>query len=294
MRGTSPYLLSLKILKTYTDSKYMDKPLNIFDFTDYRTFVRTWLELAKESKRSNLTKLASEIRVHPTFLSQVLTSAKDLSLEQAALMSRHFAFTKLEQEFFFILVQISKAGSELLKEILLNKKKEIEIEKNKLSKRFNEHKQLNDEHRAIFYSSWLYLAIWAATSLGKEQTLTKITTLFSITPDKATEILSFLVHVGACSEKNGVYSPGEVHIHVSNESPFVVKHHTNWRMKAIQKMDTREQTELFFSGPMSVSKKDFNLIREKLNVAIKEVVTVVGESIPEEVVCLNIDFFKIN
>lgn len=83
-----------------------------------------------------------------------------------------------------------------------------------------------------------------------------------------------------------------MHVHVPNESPLVVKHHTNWRLKAIQKMDKREQSELFFTAPMALSKKDFAIIREKFNVVIKETINIVKDSPSEELVCLNIDFFK--
>lgn len=85
---------------------------------------------------------------------------------------------------------------------------------------------------------------------------------------------------------------GETHLHIPNESPLVVKHHTNWRMKAVQKMDTRESAELFFTSPMSISVKDFDVIRERLNIALKGIVDIAKESPAEEVVCLNIDFFK--
>ena len=85
---------------------------------------------------------------------------------------------------------------------------------------------------------------------------------------------------------------GETHIHITNESPHVVKHHINWRMRGIQKMDSREQNELFFTAPMSIAKKDFNLIREKLNGCIKEIVNIGKESHAETLFCLNIDFFE--
>lgn len=271
----------------------MSKPLNIFDFSDYRLYIKQWLETAKKEKSFTLTKLASVIQVHPTFLSQVLTGSKDLSLEQAALMSKHFEHTKLEQEFFFIILQIDRAGSHLLKEILLQRKKEIESEKNKLSNRFKNHRQLSDEHRAIFYSSWIYVAVWAATGIGKGQTATSLSSLFSLPRAKADEVLTFLLQTGLCTESQGLYRPGETHIHVPNESPFVVRHHSNWRIKAIQKMDSRKNDELFFTAPMSIAKKDFQVIREKLNLAIKEIVEVVTHSESEEIVCLNIDMFKV-
>ena len=271
----------------------MDKVPNVFEFSDYRLYVKSWLEYSKAMKGLNLTKLAEVIQVHPTFLSHVLGGTKDLSLEQAALISQHFAHTRLEQEFFFIILQLNRAGTPLLKGMLLKRKKEIEGEKNKLTSRFQKHKQLSDEQRAIFYSSWIYVAIWAATGIGQGQTLSSIATMFSITRTKAEELLSFLTQTGLCREKNDVFTPGEMHVHVPNESPFVVKHHTNWRIKAVQRMDNRDSSELFFSAPMSLGKREFEIIREKLNGVIKEVVDVVKDSEAEEVVCLNIDFFKI-
>lgn len=57
-------------------------------------------------------------------------------------------------------------------------------------------------------------------------------------------------------------------------------------------MDYREDRELFFTAPMSISKKDFARIRERLNAFIKEAVEIAKESQAEELCCLNIDFFN--
>jgi uncharacterized protein (TIGR02147 family) len=265
--------------------------LNIFNYSDYRSFIKDWLEAARKEKSFNLSKLAEVIQVHPTFLSQVLSGSKDLSLEQAAFMGKHLRFTRLEQELFFILVQLERAGTQLLKEYWLERKKEIEAEKNKLSQRFEKHRELTNEQRAVFYSSWIYAAAWSATAIDGGQTAAQISDLFRISLDKAEEILGFLLQCGLCKEHQGAYLPGEMHVHVPNESPFVVRHHSNWRIKSIQKMDNREKSELFFTAPVSIAKKDFDVIREKLNFAIAEIVEVAKDSPAEEVVCLNIDFF---
>ena len=230
--------------------------------------------------------------VHPTFLSHVLAGTKELSLEQAALISEYMNLTQLEQDFFFAILQIDRAGNQKLKKYWLDKKTELENQKNKLSERFDKHRQLTLEQRAIFYSSWIYTAIWASTGIDDGQTLNQIAERFQITRNKAEEVVNFLLETGLCSEKNGSFSLGETHVHIPNESPLVVKHHTNWRMKAVQKMDTREGAELFFTAPMSIAKKDFDVIREKLTVAVKSVVEVAKDSTAEEVVCLNIDFFR--
>lgn len=270
----------------------MSKPLNIFDFSDYREFLRCWIEEAKAQKTSNLSRLAEVIGVHSTFLSHVLAGSKNLSLEQTTVLSEFLNQTKLEREYLFALLQFEKAGSHSLKKYWQEKTQEILFEKNNLSRRFDEHRELTDTDRAIFYSSWLYVGAFLASAISDGQNLDQIAKTLKLPRKKAEEILHFLVSVGICKEANGTFMLGDVHIHVPNESPFVVKHHTNWRMKAIQKMDSRTKEELFFTSPMSISKKDFEILREKLNLAIKEVVNVAKDSPAEEIVCLNIDFFR--
>lgn len=271
---------------------YMHKHPNLYDFSDYRSFLKAWIEWAKQDGRSNLSKLAQVAQVHGTFLSHVLKGNKSLSLEQASLIAEHISLSKLEEDYFLILIQIDKAGNQRLKNYWLAKKKEIEQEKNKLKSRLEKHQELSAEDKAIFYSSWIYTAVWSATAIENGQSLQQLADRFQMPRNKIEEVVSFLVQAGFCSEKKGIFTIADIHLHIPNESPLVVKHHTNWRMKAIQKMDTRSEEELFFTAPMSISLKDFDRIRERINVLIKEAVDIAKDSPAEEIVCLNIDFFK--
>jgi uncharacterized protein (TIGR02147 family) len=271
----------------------MTKSLNVFEFNDYREFVRSWIEQAKLTKSSSLSKLAEVAQVHSTFLSHVLSGSKDLSLEQAALIGEHLEFTGLEQDYFFALIHLDRAGNPVLKKYWLSKKKEIERSKNKLSKRFENHKSLTEEQRTTFFSSWVYSAVFTATAIDAGQTLDQLAVRFSLSRPQMQDIVSFLVQSGLCEEKKGVITIGQNHLHIKNDSPHVLKHHMNWRMKAFQKMDFREPTELFFTSPMSVAIKDFDILREKLNSSIQELIDIAKDSDAEEVVCLNIDFFRL-
>lgn len=270
----------------------MQKDINIFNYSNYREYLTIWLQEAKNNKSFNLSRLADVAQIHPTYLSHILAGTKHLSLEQAALISEHLEHTKLEQDYFFILINLDRAGNKKLKDYWLEKKSLLEKEKNKLSQRFEKHKQLNQEQRAIFYSSWIYVAVWATTAINNRQSLSQIAERFDITKDRTEEVLTFLLETGLCTEKNGLYSMGEVHVHIPNESPLVVKHHTNWRIKAIQEMDSRTDNELFFSAPMSISLEDYKKIRERINKLITNVVDIAKGSKAEDLACLNIDFFK--
>src|SRR5689334_11496593 len=131
---------------------------NVFEYSGYRLYLKAWLEYAKNQKIFNLSRLAGVAEVHATFLSQVLLGTKHLSLEQAALISQHIGHSRIEREYFFVLIQLDRAGTQVLREYWSEKKSELEGQRNKLSERFVSHHELTDQQRAIFYSSWLYVA----------------------------------------------------------------------------------------------------------------------------------------
>ena len=271
----------------------MDNHLNLFEFSNYREYLKSWLAVAREQKTSNLSRLAELLSVHTTFLSHVLSGVKELSPEHAIVLSRELKLTKIEREYFLSLVNIERSGSAELKEYWREKKKAILLEKNRLSSRVGDHQELTDQQRALFYSSWLYVAVFAATSIDDGQTISQIASRFHISRDHAEQILDFLLQAGVCEKRSELFVPGKTMIYVPNVSPFVLKHHMNWRMRAMQKMDTREDRELYFSFPMSIAKNDFDLVREKLANLIKEITEICRASNPEEVACLNIDFFGV-
>lgn len=270
----------------------MDKPLDVFDFSDYREYLKRWIERARETSTGNLSRLAEVVGVHTTFLSHVLSGKKNLNLEQATLVSEALSHTKIERDYFFCLVELNKAGTEKLRDYFREKKTSIELDRKKLNSRVGAHHELTDEQRAIFYSSWIYVAIFVACAIDDRQSLDQIAERFRLTRDKAAEYLTFLVQSGICELIDGHYRMGKAVVYVPNSSPFVVKHHTNWRMRAVQRMDAREESELFYSSPMSIAKKDFAEIRELLAKAIERSLAICKDSPAEEIVCLNIDLFK--
>ncbi len=267
--------------------------MDIFKYSDYREYVRAWLEQARKTNLCNLSRLAEAAQVHTTFLSNVLSGKKNLSLEQATLISETMGHTTVECDYFFSLIEIERAGSVKLKTYWKKKKENLEAERKKIGTRVGEHHELTDAERAIYYSSWIYSAIFAATDIEGGQSLDQVAGRFALTREQAEKFLSFLVSIGVCDFSDNRYKMGQNFVFVPNDSPFVVKHHINWRMKAVQKMDTRSPSELFFSAPISISNEDFNEIRELLAQAIQKSMAICKDSVSEDVACLNIDLFKI-
>lgn len=271
----------------------MNNSLDIFDFSDYRDFLKAWIAMAKKNQTSNVSRLAGAIGVHTSFLAHVLSGNKNLSFEQATELSEVLGLTTIEREYFFAILQIEKAGTAKLKSYWTEKKKEILSARAKVKSRVGDHRELSAEDRAVFYSSWIYVAVFVATAIDDGQTLEQISERFGLTRTKAEEILNFLTRTGVCDLTQNKFKMGTSRIFIGNESPLVVKHHTNWRMKAIQKMDNRQEKELFFTSPMSISEKDLIKIREVLSKSIQSSLDICKDSSAEKVVCLNIDFFEL-
>jgi uncharacterized protein (TIGR02147 family) len=263
--------------------------MNIFTFDSYRAYLLTWLQTARSQRSGNLGRLAKHAQVHATFLSQVLNGRKDLSAEQGILISEHLEHSALERDYFLTLVHLERAGNQSLEKYWNDKKNQLIAEKNNLARRFSPHSELSDTQRAIFYSSWIYSAIRIYSAVGDGQTLIGLADKFRLPISRVSEIMEFLVASGLCKQEQEHYKIGEAHIHVSNDSPFVIKHHLNWRMRAIHEFDRRQSDELFFTAPMSISGMD---LAEKLNIVIREIVEIAKSSEAESLVCLNVDFFR--
>lgn len=81
--------------------------------------------------------------------------------------------------------------------------------------------------------------------------------------------------------------------HLGQDSAFILRHHMNWRNRALLRHENIRPEELVYSAPMSLSQKDFEALREQLVQWIKNMVVTVGESPSEKMAFLNIDFMYV-
>lgn len=256
----------------------------------YRAFIRSYLEKRALKGRGEIGKLAQFMRVHPTFVSQVLASTKDFNMEQSFAVADYLELTKTERKFFLLLVQKDRAGTKALKNYYTAELEELKSSMLLISKRLNEHRTLSDEDRAVFYSSWLYSAIRLYCSVGSGKKLEEVCDQFHLGRRKALIYLDFLLSKDLVSLENERYQLGSLHTHLPSDSPFVVRHHMNWRTKALQRHESIVPDEIAFTAPMSISKRDFLVIREKLLACIKDSIEVAKASEAEDVAFLNIDW----
>lgn len=268
--------------------------MSIFEFRDYRIYLKSYIRQLPRKGRGELSKISKHLKVNTTLLSQIMSGLRDFNQEQACSLSAYMAHTDLEMDYFSLMVQLQRAGTAELKKYLEKKLGSIKTEALQLSKRISHEKKLSDQERAIFYSSWIYSAIHLFTSIRERGvTLEEISSEFHFTKQKTVEIMQFLIAAGLCIEVSGRYSMGVQSTFVDKGSPYLLKHHSNWRVKAIQKSETLAENELMYSGQFSLSKKDFEVLRERLTEFLKEANKIVKDSKAEDIAALNVDWFWI-
>ncbi|OFZ01781.1 MAG: hypothetical protein A2070_01290 [Bdellovibrionales bacterium GWC1_52_8] len=127
---------------------------------------------------------------------------------------------------------------------------------------------VNSGPAAHYYSAWYYSAIHLLIAIPEFQTKEALHRRLRISLKKVSEVLAFLLECGLASEDRGRYTPGITSIHLGNDSPTIAKHHTNWRMHAIQALEHETPEELHYSSAVSIAREYMPRIRKVLTQAI--------------------------
>lgn len=267
-----------------------DSAALLFNTDDFRTYVKAW---AKGRPRGEYRRISEALSMHTTLVSQVFNGKKCLTEEQAANLCSYMGLSSLERDYFLKLVQIERAGSSHLKDIFLEHLKLIKKQAQEIRNRVPESKELSEQDRALFYSSWQYSLIRLLTDLEGLQTAEEISRRLDLSLSRVQEILTFLASRGLCNYRNGRYYRTNQNTHVEANSQLSIRHHQNWRTKSLAMLENSSIENLSFTAPVSIAKKDVAKVKEILLETISQISKVVEESPSEEVVYLGIDWLKI-
>lgn len=266
-----------------------DKAVVLFDYQDYRIYV---LDLLKTKPRGEQGRMARSIGVSSSLLSLILKGEKNLTPEQALELTEFLALPELDADYFINLVEYDRAGTTKLKSRIRKKLSQLKEQANKVSRRVKKDTELSDEALSIYYSSWLYTAVRNYSSIGEFKTVPEIVEKFDLTPTQAHQAVQFCLENGLLKKAGNGFTYGAKNTHIGNDSPWVNNHHHNWRHKAFEKMERRQEQDLFYTCPMSLSIKAAETIRKLLPEFIQQVLKIVGPSASEKVMCWNMDWFE--
>jgi uncharacterized protein (TIGR02147 family) len=265
----------------------------VYSYLNYREFLQDHFKSLPRGGFGQLSRAAEALGMQPSLLTRILQGAKNLTPEQAFDMAAYIQLDALESEYFITLVHWDRAGNDRLREHLFGKLREISEKAELLKSRLPPKMELPENVKAQFYSQWSYSAVRMLTSVPEVRTTEEIAERLGISRPSVVKILEFLLASGLVESQKGEFKMGPLSTHIGAGEMLVARHHTNWRLKAIEKIAQDTTSGLHFTSPISISRTDMRIVQKMLIKTIDQVFDVVDPSPAQEVACLCVDFFQV-
>lgn len=266
--------------------------MQIYDFENYKEIIKHSIDSLPGGGRGELSKLSKAIGVHTSSLSQVLHGDKDLTIDQSISLAEYLNLNTRESDYLLLLVQKSRSSTDRSKNYYQKKIDEFGKPDKELVDYIGNHLEIGEETNSTFYSSWLYSGVRILSSIERFQNIQSISEHLGIDPQKCREIVDLLIEANLCVADGKKISANHQHTHVPSNSVQVHHHRRNWRLKALERLDSISQGEYAVSMPMSVSQNEVFFIKEELQKVTQEILRRCQASECEVPICLNIDWFK--
>jgi len=267
--------------------------LNPASFTDYKTYILALEDQSKGFTKGFRRRLAEALECQAAFVTHVLGGRAHLSLEQGLRAARHFGLGKRQQKYFVTLIEHARAGTKELREHFEEQLVPLREELLDLKHNIEAGTHISEEAMAIYYSHWMYAAVHMLITIPKFQQMSAVAKALGLREHDARVAIEFLVGVGLASLKKDQLVPGQKQLHLSRESALISSHHTQWRLKAMDRLHLRREEDLHYSTVSSLSHKDFLALKTKMVEWVRTYTETIRESPEEELCSFTLDFYRL-
>jgi uncharacterized protein (TIGR02147 family) len=268
----------------------MDKALNIFNYTSYKKFLTDWLDVVGE--RGSLTRMAEAAGCHRTYLSQVLNSKVELTLDHAACLIPFLSLNEIAGDYFLTCVLYERASLKEAKAHFLLKLNKVSRQQQTVSARITPTEKVSPEtniDNGYYYSSSSVAAVHIATSCQETQTIAQIARRYNYASEVVEKNLNYLLSLGLVTKSGSRYIHSGKVLHLERSSHYTRINHLNWRLLASE--DSQSEESIHYTNVFSISKKDWPLLKTRLLDFIVSQNTLVHSSGAEEVFTFCCDLF---
>jgi len=269
------------------------KKITLFEYKSYKAYLLDWIANSPANGRGQRKLLAQAVSCQTPFVTQVLTGDYNFSLEQAEACGRWLGFGRAESEYFLLLVIKERAGTKSLAAMIERQLAEKKEKESQLTNRLKISETLTNEDQVLYYSSWQYAAVHMALLNPNLRTLDELNSYFELPLTRLIAVLDFLVTKKLAKVRAGRYEVLKPVLHLGRDSPLLAKHHANWRLRAIESIESSNHENFHYSGVISVSADDFEWIKSRLADVLEEAIQRLKNSKDERIGCLALDLFGI-
>lgn len=265
--------------------------MNIFNYRNYKQFLREIIEYAPNNGRGLRRKFADAAGCQLPYVSHVLNGDYHFNSEQIDGIAGLLKLRQVEHEYLLLLVQHQRAGTASLKKFY---KKLVEdmVSKNKTIKsKIAPKDSLSSFDQAKYYSDWTFAAIHMLTTIPDFRTHAQIANKLNLSINKVESVTETLISYGILKYENNKLTPQKIDLHLEEKSDYIHQHHSNWRIKALQSLSEDQDDDLHYSLAFTIHPDDLPKVKEALGAAIKECASIIRPSEAKELAVICIDLF---
>lgn len=263
---------------------------NLFVFSSAVGYLKSRVEESSGTYRYK-SSLAEAAGCQLSYLSQILSGKALLSLDQAVGLAELWQLSSLETDYFLELVQLERAGTPKLKNILKRRITEIKKEGERLTSRIT---QLENQivPDSSYYLTWYYTAIHILLTIPSFDSEAPIGKRLGISIEKVRQGLEILEKLGFAQLQKGRWRNVKSNVHIPRESPLHELNHFHWRNQSVSAVQNRRDA-LSYTGIHSLSRKHLDEIKELAARFLAKARHIIETSPEEELICLNCDLFLV-
>lgn len=263
---------------------------HLFYYQDYKLYLQDAIRNA--SVRGFQSQLADAAKCQRAYLSRVLRTEAQLTLDQAMGVTKFLNFREQETNYFLDIVSLAKTSNHDLREVLQKRLTKTREELADLKTRYETNSLVQSQMAETYYSSWHWAATHIIVSIPSYQSVAKIAKRLNLAEIQVQNTLTRLQEMGLVQEQNGKWSLLKAGLHLSRDSIMNSVNHLNWRHKAV--LDSQATTSgLHYTAVQSHSEALFDELKDLLLKYVDKSRALLGPSPEEELSCLCIDYFKV-
>ncbi len=266
---------------------------NVFQYTNYREFLRDYYEERKERDGYTYRDFAEDAGMNSSsWLLHLVKGVKNLSDESAKKIASALHLKKRETDYFLLMVSFTQARNSAEKDkyytLMIALKKKLRL-------------MLIGEAQYEYYTKWYYPVIRSLVSkidFGDDYPSLAKHLIPAITPQEARKAISLLRRLGLIARnESGRWVQTDEIISTGNEvsSLCVVNYHKQVSRLASEAFDNipREQRDIS-SLTLGINEEDFERIRDRIIEFRRELIEIARSSEhPDRVYQLNFQLFPV-
>lgn len=241
-------------------------------------------------------KLAKNLRIQKSYFSKVLKGDADLSRDQAFLCAQEMKLSESEEDYLYLLIELSRTSLPEFKKKLKEKIKGIQL-KNTQSIEYLKEKsdQVLDSNQIQRYylrpeTQLIHLALGLERYQEMPELLKVDLNISGETLKASIELLEELKLITVQDEKISLLRSN---MHLDNSSEFFHQWHVQFKLKSLEQLKKLSQSDKYnFLVTFSSEESDKERIRIEFLNFLKKVESIVKNSKSENLYQMNFDLFK--